>query len=144
MNSREGISHFYDVLLDNYKKFDTTPVHTLEELYLLRETILKDKARFFCVFKEKEAVAASMVFDFDHIVFHTQYLASKMAYSSLYVNEFLYCNLISCAREEKFPFLSFGTATLDGGRTLNYNLAQYKEQYGTDQYVNRTYHKSFK
>ena len=144
MNTREEISLFYDVLIDNYRKFKTQPVHSLEELFLLKEDILKDRIRFYGVFQSDEIVASSMVFEFDQKVFHTQYLASKVSYSNYYVNEFLYTNLIMCAKENKFTFLSFGTTTLDGGKTLNYNLAQYKEQYGTDQYVNRTYSKVYK
>lgn len=142
-NGREGIAAFYNVLLDNYRKFGTKPVHALEELYLLKDNILRDKIRFFCVFKDNKTVAASMAFDFDHKVFHTQYLASRADYSRFYVNEFLYTNLIQTAKDNKFPYLSFGTATFERGKILNYNLAQYKEQYGTDQYVNRSYHKIY-
>lgn len=141
--NRDGIKLFYEVLLDNYKKFDKCPAHSLDDLYYLQEEILKDRIRFFCVYKDEEVVASSMVFDFDHKVFHTQYLASKYEFSNLYVNEFLYTSLIETAREGEFPYLSFGTTTLEEGYVLNYNLAQYKEQYGTEQYVNRTYHKSF-
>jgi len=140
---REGISLFYGVLLDNYKKFGTTPVHSLIDLYSLKEVNLKDNVRFFGVFNETTIVASSMVFCFERKVFHTQYLASLSSYSHLYVNEFLYTSLIKQAKEENYPYLSFGTVTLEGGIKLNYNLAQYKEQYGTDQYVNRTYHKNY-
>lgn len=143
LKNRKEIKMFYDVLLDNYKKFGTQPAHSLNDLYLLKYDILKDRIRFFGVFKGDDAVASSMVFDFDHKVFHTQYLASRLAYSNLYVNEYLYTNLISCAKDNKFAFFSLGTATLEGGAKINYNLAQYKEQYGTDQYVNQTYHKMF-
>lgn len=139
--TRNEIAQFYEVLLDNYKKFNRLPIHSLDELYLLKEYHMKDRVRFFGVFKGSEPVASSMVFDFFHKVFHTQYLASKSIYSRLYVNEYLYTMLIKTAMEEHFQFLSFGTATLDGGKKLNYNLAQYKEQYGTNQYLNKTYHK---
>ena len=140
---RDGIALFYETLLDNYKKFDADPVHTLEDLYLLKEQVIKDKVRFFGVFKEDIIVASSMVFDFNHRVFHTQYLATKSSYNRLYANEYLYTGLLNKGREEGFQYLSFGTSTLDKGKVLNYNLAQYKEQYGTDQYVNRTYYKVF-
>ena len=143
LNDRDDIAAFYDVLLDNYKKFGTQPVHTLDELLMLKETTLREKIMFFGVFHGEDAVASSMVFDFANKVFHTQYLASRSSYSSLYVNEFLYTNLIREAKDRQYPFLSFGTATLNAGKLLNYNLAQYKEQYGTDQYVNRTYRKVF-
>ena len=143
LRDRKGIELFYDVLLDNYQKFDTLPVHSLEDLYLLKEKILGESIRFFGVYKEEDVVAASMVFDFNHSVFHTQYLASRLSHKDLYVNEYLYTNLIATAKKEGFHYLSFGTATLEGGKILNYNLAQYKEQYGTDQYVNCTYHKFY-
>lgn len=135
------IEEFYAVLLDNYVKFGRNPVHSLGELYDMKRR-LQNMVRFFGVYFQNIMVAGSMVFDFQHRVFHTQYLATRQDYKELYSNEFLYTNLLTIAQNEGFPTLSFGTATLEGGRVLNYNLAQYKEQYGTQHYLNKTYRKS--
>ena len=59
------------------------------------------------------------------------------------INEFLYTNLINEAQEKGFEIISFGTATLEHGKVLNRNLAQYKEGYGTSTYINYRYEKEY-
>lgn len=140
--SETEIGDFYSVLLDNYTKFNRNPVHTLIELIDLKKRH-QETIRFFGVYFQGLLVAGSMVFDFHQKVFHTQYLATRQNYVDLYINEFMYTNLLETAQKNGFPVLSFGTATLEGGRILNYNLAQYKEQYGTNHYLNITYSRRF-
>lgn len=137
------ITDFYQVLCDNYLKFDKKPVHTLKELLDLKYNRLKNRIRFYGISHENELIAGSMVFTFEKKVFHTQYLACRQDKKSLHVNEFLYKNLIDTARVDGFQMISFGTATLESGKVLNKSLAQFKEGFGTCEYVNRTYRKIY-
>lgn len=139
---RVQIEKFYEVLQDNYTKFGKKPIHSLDELFDLFENRLQNEARFFGVFSGSELVAGAMIFCFERNVFHTQYLAVLQDKARLFVNEYMYTSLIQVAKEEKFKLLSFGTATLNNGRILNHNLAQYKEGYGTKQYNNLTFTKN--
>lgn len=140
---KEEIGLFYEILLDNYKKFNKHPVHKLDELIEFHESRLMDLVRFFGVYYDRKMIAGAMVFCFDMDVFHTQYLAVSREYSDLFANEYLYVSLIQVALSEKFHYISFGTSTLDSGRILNYHLAQYKEGFGTKQYNNKTFVKLF-
>lgn len=137
------IAGFYMALLDNYRKFGKTPVHTLEDLVDFYSSRLKDTTRFFGVFYDSQLVAGSMVFCFDKAVYHTQYLAVVQDMSDQFVNEYLYTSLIKTAKEERVRYLSFGTSTFESGRVLNTNLAQYKESFGTKQYNNCTFVKHY-
>lgn len=143
LNSDKDIEGFYKILLDNYTKFDATPVHTLEELTDLYKNRIHEYIRFYGVFDGENMVAGAMIFLFDKKVFHTQYLAVRQNDIHRFINEFLYTNLINEAQEEGFEIISFGTATLEHGKVLNRNLAQYKEGYGTSTYINYRYEKEY-
>lgn len=144
ITTRTEIENFYNILEENYTKFKTKPVHTYDELILLKEQCIPGILSFYGVFSENEMIAGSMVFDFnDKKVFHTQYLASRFEYLELCPNEFLYTNLIATAHDRGFRFLSFGTSTLEHGAVFNEDLALFKEGFNTDTYVNRTYKKDF-
>lgn len=139
----EEIACFYQVLENNMKKFDTVPVHTLDEIKELKNDRLNENIRFYGVYFENRLIAGGMIFYFEKKVFHTQYLATDQDMLYLFPNEFLYENLIETARNEGFEKLSFGTSTLEHGRVLNQSLAQFKEGFGTREYVNRTFTKKW-
>lgn len=136
----QNIARFYDILCDNYEKFERKPVHTLEEILELSKKRFPDFIRFYGVIHENDIIAGAMIFLFDH-VFHTQYLACMQNKTFLFANEFMYMNLIETARNLGFQRISFGTSTLQEGRLLNKPLAQFKEGFGTIEYVNKTYTK---
>ena len=142
LNTEKDIDAFYSVLLDNYQKFDKKPVHTKKELIELYTVRLSDIVRFFGVFQENEMIAGAMVFCFGNEVFHTQYLAVQRKATDLFANEYMYTSLIRQALTDGFCCISFGTSTLNNGKSLNYNLAQYKEGFGTKQYNNLTFVKT--
>lgn len=141
LSTAEEIAQFYEVLCDNYIKFTKTPIHTLGELLDFKQNRLKENTQFYGVYLEDELIAASMIFLFGKKNFHTQYLAVKQNRTDKFANEFLYTKLIEVAKDEKFEILSFGTSTFDGGKVLNRPLAQFKEGFGTQEYINRTYKK---
>lgn len=142
LESDEDVENFYRVLCNNMKKFDAKPIHSLNELIDFKNNRLQDIVTFYGVYNQYDLVAGSMVFEFgNRRVFHTQYLATDQSKLSLYPSEFLYYSLIKYAKAQGYKYLSFGTSTLDHGMILNRSLAQFKEGFGTETYVNRTYHK---
>ena len=144
LESEEEIREFYQILLNNMTKFETQPVHTCEELLDLYQNRISGEIRFFGVFEQESMIAGGMLFDFYKKVFHTQYLATMQEKLQLYPNEYLYHSLIKQAIADKYPYISFGTATLEHGKVLNKSLAQFKEGFGTKQFVNYTFYKVIK
>lgn len=138
--SDEEIIDYYDVLTDNMKKFDTVPIHSRDELLAFKNKRLKDVTSFYGVYHEDEMIAGSMVWNFcDKKVFHTQYLASRQDALEYCPNEYLYSNLIQAAIDERYRYLSYGTASLKKGNVYNESLGMYKEGFHADSYMNRCY-----
>lgn len=136
------IELFYNILCDNLKKFNSKPVHILEELIDFKKNRLKDIVDFYGVYKDDILIAGSMVFKFGSKVFHTQYLAADQKYLNLYPMNFLDTNLIKTAKDEGFKYFSFGISTENHGKILNYNLAEFKEGFGTTYSLNKTFYKN--
>lgn len=142
LTTDEEIASFYEVLCINLRKFNATPVHTLDELFDLYHHRLADVLEFYGVYCDGVLAAGSMVFKFSKRVFHTQYLASLSEFNSLFPSNYMDGRMIALARDEGFEYFSFGISTEDHGRTLNHDLAKFKEGFGTSYCNNRTFHKS--
>ena len=82
------------------------------------------------------------MFAFEKDVLHTQYLACLSDYNKKFAMNFMDYNLIKIAKDEGFKAFSFGTSTGNHGLELNVGLALYKEGFGCDFSVNRTYYKT--
>ena len=138
----EEIAMFYDVLLRNLNKLGLPAVHTLEDLYDLKFNRFNEEIEFYGVYSEgKIMLAGSMVFLFGSNIFHTQYLASDEKYLDMYPMDFLITNLIQTAVDKGMDILTFGICTEDQGRYLNMGLSRFKEGFGAEYCINRSYMK---
>lgn len=141
LDTKEKIKQFYDVLLGNLKKLGLTCVHQYEELLDLKFYRFPENIDFYGVFKNDIMIAGSMTFSFDGEVLHTQYLASDENYLGYYPMDFLVYNLINIAIEKKMKTFTFGICTEEHGKYLNLGLSRFKEGFGTEFCINRTYYK---
>lgn len=141
LETREEIAQYYGVLLKNLEKLGLRAVHSLEDLYDLKFNRFDDRIAFYGVFLEDTLVAGSMLFYFGNGVVHTQYLSSDEAYLKMFPMDFLIFNLIQTAVDEKMDIFSFGICTEDQGRYLNLGLSRFKEGFGTQFSLNRSYEK---
>ena len=139
----EEIAEFYAILVKNLEKFGTKPVHTVDELLEFKRQRLTDIVDFYGVFYQGKIVAGTMLFYFKRQVVHAQYFAQDPEYTDLYTMNFLDFNLMQMARENGFQKFSFGISTEERGKALNMGLALFKEGFGCDYCVNRSYTKTF-
>lgn len=139
--SREEIVKFYGILCKSLEKYNTKPVHTLDELFDLYFNRLNNCIRFYGVFLNEEMIAGAMVFIINN-VFHTQYLCANPDYLYLKPMDFMDGNLIIIAYKEKFAYFSFGISTENHGKYLNETLAKFKEGFGTQFFINKTFYKN--
>lgn len=138
------IEKFYDVLCENLSKFDTKPIHTLEELLEFKNKRLVDECEFHGVFLEEELVAGGMIFKFKQAkVLHAQYLAAKFSFNKLSPVTFLYYSLILYAKEIGAEKLSWGISTENCGKEINMGLIKSKESYNGRYSLNRTFYKEY-
>lgn len=143
LETDEEIADFYGILTKNLEKFGTKPVHTLAELLEFRHSRFPEETDFYGVFYEGKMVAGTMLFYFGDKVLHTQYLAQDPEYAHLFLMNFLDFHLIQLTREKGFRQFSFGISTEERGHILNKGLALFKEGFGCDYCVNRSYTKVF-
>lgn len=140
--TEKEIVEFYELLCENLQKFDAKPVHSKEELLDFKFFRLRDNVRFFGTYFEGRIVAGAMVFLFENRVFHTQYLAASQKDLNLFPNNYNDAHLIMVAKEEGYPYFSFGISTEDQGKVLNKSLAEFKEGFGTEYRNNKIWHKT--
>jgi len=143
LDTREAIAGFYEVLQMNLRKLELPSVHSLEDLYDLKFNRFSDKIDFYGVYLGEKIIAGSMIFVFDGHVYHTQYLSSNEEYLKLFPMDFLIANLIQDAVDRKMDIFTFGICTEDQGRYLNLGLSRFKEGFGTEFCINRSYEKVF-
>lgn len=144
LQTAEEIAAFYEVLKLNLAKLGLNAVHSLEDLYDLKFNRFDDKIQFYGVYLEDKMIAGSMIFIFDGRIFHTQYLSSDEQYLKMFPMDFLIANLIQAAVDQHMELFSFGICTEDQGRYLNLGLSRFKEGFGTEFCINRSYEKLLK
>ena len=144
LETDEEIRRFHEVLALNLKKFGAVPVHSIDELLEFRHNRLPEETDFYGVFFNDILVAGTMLFYFGKSVLHTQYLAQDPEYSNLFLMNYLDYQLLEQAKERGFNKFSFGISTEERGKVLNKGLALFKEGFGCDFCVNRSYFKNYR
>ncbi len=142
LNRLEEIQGFYNVLRLNQKKLNLRSVHSLEELIDIKFNRFPNNVEFYGVYKNDAIIAGAMVFLFHNKIFHTQYLASDERYLNTYPMDFLIYNLIDTAVSKQLEIFTLGISTENNGKYLNSGLARFKEGFGTDYCLNKTFEKS--
>lgn len=141
LETKEQVMQFYDVLQINLKKLGLKSVHSYEDLIDLKYNRFVQEIEFYGVFLEKKMIAGSMVFLFDGRIMHTQYLSSDEQYQKLFPMDFLIYHLIECAVEKQLELFTFGICTENQGRYLNFGLSRFKEVFGTEFCLNKSFEK---
>lgn len=141
LESKDEIKEFYDVLQLNLQKLNLHSVHSYEDLLDLKLKRFMEIIEFYGVYYENKMIAGSMIFIFNENIFHTQYLSSNQEYLKLYPMDFLICNLIQTAVDKKMDIFTFGICTEDQGRYINLGLSRFKEGFGTEYCLNKSYEK---
>ena len=145
LTTADELSAFYEVLLLNMRKFDTTPVHTLAELHDFLFARLQNEVRFLGVYDPSGAmVGGACLFYFAQTnTLHTQYLATDTRVKGYAPSAFLYDSVIRMGLETGADSVSFGTSTFEHGHVLNRGLIQNKEGFGCKHTLNRLFTKRY-
>ncbi len=126
---REGdfLDEYHKLLIKVIAKFRSEPVHTLEELQLLKARF-SDNIRLFGAFNGAQLLAGTLIYDFGHVV-HTQYLAASDEGREVGALDFTLAHLIETTFADR-QYFSFGISTEQDGRYLNEGLIFQKEGFG--------------
>ena len=142
LNTREEIAEYYDVLQKNIRKLNIPSVHSLDDLYDLKFNRFPDEIEFYGVFKEDTLIAGSMLFLFDlGRIVHTQYLSSDEDFLNTFSMDFLIYNLLELSIHKNAELFTFGICTENLGRYINLGLSRFKEGFGTEYTLNKSFEK---
>lgn len=140
----EELATFYKFLEISKAKHNTVPVHSFEELKLLREKKIKKNLRFRSIWWNGRYIAGMMQFLFPQAkAIHDQYISPDESFTDFHHTTQLHILAMREAAKEGFTKFSWGISTEDSGNILNENLFRFKESFGAKPSVNVTYTKQF-
>ncbi|MGV7107730.1 GNAT family N-acetyltransferase [Flavobacterium sp. U410] len=125
----EEFSEFWNkILIPNLKeKHQSKPVHSLEEITLLKSRFPKN-IRQFNIYKENKIVAGTTVFETEKVV-HSQYISGNKVLGRLESLDVLHDYLISNVFVTK-KYFDFGISNENQGKNINHGLLFWKESFG--------------
>lgn len=131
-------NQFWKILEERLQeKYNVAPVHSIEEITLLKNRF-PNNIRLFCVTdKENNTLGGVVLFITENVV-HMQYSATTEEGRRLSALDYLYEELINSRFDGK-EYFDFGISVEDGGRYLNTGLIAYKERMGGRAVVYDTY-----
>ena len=142
LEKAEDFETFYRFLEISKSKHHVHPVHTLQELYNLKDNRIPDHIRFRGIWDGNTLVAAMMLFLFEGTkTIHGQYIAPNPDYEKFQPTTALYVRVMREAAQEGYKQISWGISTEDGGNYLNESLLRFKESLGAKASVNAFYTK---
>jgi len=142
IESAEDISVFHSLLAKNLEKHDKSPIHSIDELIDLKKRFPTELQFIHCSLGE-EVIAGAMTWYFKKKLIHTQYISTNYKNTEMHPVNFLVYRLIEDAAKDGYRYFSFGISTEDHGKKLNYNLAKFKEGFGAEGYLIKTFSKEF-
>lgn len=142
LNTYEEIEYFHKVLSLSLAKYSLKPIHSVTELLLLKNEILKEECEFFGLFMDDNFIAGSLMFYFNNVrTAHAQYLCALPDYNKLSPVSYMYYCMIKEMKNRGFQRVSWGIASEHGGKILNMGLTKNKEAFGSKHSINRVFFK---
>lgn len=126
----DDFSDFWNqILLPNLSaKHNAKPVHTLEEITLLKQKF-PNNIRLFKVYREGAIVAGTVVFESNNVA-HSQYTSGNYAKNESGSLDYLHYHLITNVFSNK-KYFDFGISNEYNGRNVNKGLLYWKETFGS-------------
>lgn len=121
-------SAFWQILSTNLKcKYGVSPVHSLEEILLLKHRFPK-QIRLFLAFLDDVPLAGTVIFDTPQVM-HSQYIAASPQGKDIGALDSIFAHIIgNCHGSHRF--FDFGKSTEQHGKYLNSSLIFQKEGFG--------------
>ena len=125
------------VLIPNLDlKHDVKPVHTVDEIQLLKSSF-ENNIKQFNVYHNDKIVAGATIFETENVA-HCQYISRHEEEDNLGSLDFLFNHLINHVFIHK-RFFDFGISNESQGRVLNNGLSYWKKSFGANCVVHDFY-----
>ena len=140
MVEETDFTHFWNYVLQPRlnDKYNTKPVHNLEEISLLK-SYFPDNIKQFSAYFEGQIVAGITIFDFGNVI-KSQYGATTTEGEKLRALDFLFITLINQYKTEGKLYFDMGIVNENEGKEFNLGLLNQKEELGCEIY-NQDYYK---
>lgn len=137
---------FYPILVENKKKFNLSPTHTLEELKKLKQ-LLPDMLKLFLAYKDGILVGGSLIFICNAKTLIDFYIALDYKYQQYRpINKVLY-EIIKWGRENNYEYFDIGVnqdTASNNPMDLNKTLVSFKASMGARCFFRSTfYHRMY-
>lgn len=126
---------FWSILDNNLTdRFGVHPVHTLQEIQLLRSRFPDNIRLFMACAKDGTPLGVTLIFETPQVI-HTQYISASPEGKACGALDMLFDYVINdvYADRAKYPhakYFDFGKSTVDHGHELNHGLIFQKEGFG--------------
>lgn len=143
VNETDDLSFFWERILtaNLNKKYHTNPVHTYDEIALLKHRF-PDNIRFYELKLDNKIIGGTVLFINKDVV-HVQYISGLKDYRQLGGLDLLFTELIKYFQNTK-KYFDFGTSNEDNGKKINQGLLFWKEGFGARVCTQKTYSFSLK
>lgn len=140
MVEETDFTHFWNHVLQPRlnDKYNTKPVHKLEEISLLK-SYFPNNIKQFSAYFEGQIVAGITIFDFGNVI-KSQYGATTLEGEQLRALDFLFITLIHQYKMEGKLYFDMGIVNENEGKEFNLGLLNQKEELGCEIY-NQDYYK---
>lgn len=119
---------FWQILTENLKvKYDSCPVHSLQEITLLRDRF-PENIRLYAAFEGEQMVAGTVLYVTPRVV-KTQYISASLRGKEVGALDLLFASLLSTPAPS-FDYLDLGTSALEHSTALKLPLIFQKEGFG--------------
>lgn len=120
---------FHKLLTNNLKKHNAKPVHTVGELVNLKNRFPL-YIKLYIAKKDNIPIGAGLIFIFGNVI-HTQNLSMDYNYEKLRpINAVVGHIIKEYKHKDSIKYLNFGVSTEGFGKTINWNLFKFKENFG--------------
>ena len=123
------------------KKYNVSPVHTIEEINLLKQKF-PNKIKQYNIYHQNKIVAGTTIFITESVA-HAQYISSDSNANKLGSLDRLFYHLIKTVFSEK-KYFDFGISNENEGKQINAGLQFWKEGFGARTIVQDFYSISIK
>lgn len=134
----KDIEQFYNVLTKTLTKFDTKPVHSLDELNKILTTF--NETHIFVVKHNDIVIAGQFLLKVNQNGYHMFYNAMDYDYQNMRPANFGMLHLIYKLAQKGEKYYNLGISTEKGGKVINYGLFDFKESFNSEGII-RTYWK---
>lgn len=124
------LAAFWTILNNNLNtKYDAKPVHSLEEIELLRSRFPKEIKLYIATTAEGKPLGGTLIYETSNAI-HTQYISASNDGKALGALDLLFDYIINKVYKGQNKYFDFGKSTEESGTILNKSLIHQKEGFG--------------